>query len=150
MHTRNAVALLCLFFFSLSAWAEETRTWVQTSEDDFAKGTAKGLSIRNDGKLELAPRLEQIDETPTSYFWDIVAAPDGTIYAAAGPEASVIRIAPNGERSVFFQTDAIEIHALALDSHGNLYVAAAPSAQVYRISPNGEATAFYDPQTPYV
>jgi hypothetical protein len=150
MHTRNAVALLCLFFFSLSAWAEETRTWVQTSEDDFAKGTAKGLSIRNDGKLELAPRLEQIDETPTSYFWDIVAAPDGTIYAAAGPEASVIRIAPNGERSVFFQTDAIEIHALALDSHGNLYAAAAPSAQVYRISPNGEATAFYDPQTPYV
>jgi WD40 repeat protein len=133
-----------------SAWAEETRTWVQTSEDDFAKGTARGLSIRNDGKLELAPLLEQIDETPTSYFWDIVAAPDGTIYAAAGPEASVIRIAPNGDRSVFFKTDAIEIHSLALDANGNLYAAAAPSAQIYRISPNGEASPFYDPHTPYV
>lgn len=150
MHTRNAVALLCLSLVAHGARAEETRTWVQTSEDDFAKGTAKGLSIRNDGKLELAPRLEQIDETPTSYFWDIVAAPDGTIYAAAGPEASVIRIAPNGERSVFFETDAIEIHALALDAGGNLYAAAAPSSQVYRISPSGEAAVFYDPQTPYV
>ncbi len=150
MHTRNAVALLCLSLVALSAWAEQTHTWVQTSEDDFAKGTAKGLSIRNDGKLELAPRLEQIDETPTSYFWDIVAASDGTIYAAAGPEASVIRIAPNGERSVFFKTDAVEIHALALDANGNLYAAAAPSSKVYRISANGEATAFYDPHTPYV
>ena len=150
MHTRNAVALLGLFLVSFIAWAEQTRTWVQTSEDDFAKGTAKGLSIRNDGKLELAPRLEQIDESPTSYFWDIAAAPDGTIYAAAGPEASVIRIAPTGERTVFFETDAIEIHALALDANGNLYAAAAPSAQVFRISPNGEASAFYDPQTPYV
>ena len=150
MHFRNAVAPLCLFLVALGAWAEETRTWVQTSEDDFAKGTAKGLSIRNDGKLELAPRLEQIDETPASYFWDIVAAPDGTIYAAAGPEASVVRISPNGERSVFFETDAVEIHALALDADGNLYAAAAPSAQVHRISPGGEATVFYDPQTPYV
>lgn len=150
MHTRNAVALLCLSLVALSALAEETRTWVQTSEDDFARGTAKGLSIRNDGKLELAPRLEQIDETPTSYFWDLVAAPDGTIYAAAGPEASVIRIAPDGERSVLFETDAVEIHALALDSNGNLYAAAAPSSQVFRISPSGEAAPFYDPHTPYI
>lgn len=150
MHTRNAAALLCLSLVALIAWSEETRTWVQTTEDDFGKGTAKGLSIRNDGKLELAPRLEQIDETPTSYFWDIVAAPDGTIYAAAGPEATVVRIAPNGERSVFFKTDAIEIHAVALDADGNLYAAAAPSSRVYRISPTGDAAPFYDPQTPYV
>ncbi len=150
MHIRNAVALLCLSLVAISAWSEETRTWVQTSENDFAKGTAKGLSIRNDGKLELAPRLEQIDETPASYFWDLVAARDGTIYAAAGPEATVIRIAPDGQRSVFFETDAIEIHALALDAAGNLYAAAAPSSQVYRISPSGEAAVFYDPQTPYV
>lgn len=150
MHTRNAVALLCLSLVAISAWSEETRTWVQTSEHDFANGTAKGLSIRNDGKLELAPRLEQIDEMPASYFWDIVAAPDGTVYAAAGPEATVIRIAPDGQRSVFFKTDAIEIHALALDAAGNLYAAAAPSSQVYRISPSGEAAVFYDPQTPYV
>ena len=150
MHTCNAVALFCLSFVALSALAEETRTWVQTSEDDFAKGTTKGLSIRNDGKLELAPRLEQVDETSASYFWDIVAAPDGTIYAAAGPEASVIRIAPNGERSVFFETDAIEIHALALDASSNLYAAAAPSSLVYRISPSGEVDAFYDPRTPYI
>jgi len=150
MKTRNAIALLCLCLVGGFVQAEETRTWVQSTEQELLKGTARGLSISSDGKLELAPRLEQIDETPGSYFWDIVVSEDGTIYAAAGPEALIIRIAPDGERTVFFETDAIEIHALALDAEGNLYAAAAPDAAIYRISPDGESSTFYDPQTPYV
>lgn len=149
MHIRNAAALLCLLLVS-NARAEETRTWIQGSQDDFLKGSTQGLSIRNDGKLELAPRLEQIDEMPASYFWDVVVGADGSIYAAAGPEAAVIRIAPDGQRSVFFETDAVEIHALALDSQGNLYAAAGPDAQVFRITPSGESALFYDPETPYI
>lgn len=150
MKTCNAIALLCLFLVGGFVQAEETRTWVQSTEQELLKGTARGLSISSDGKLELAPRLEQIDETPGSYFWDIVASADGTIYAAAGPEALVIRIAPDGERTVFFETDAIEIHALALDAVGNLYAATTPDAVIYRISPDGESSTFYDPQTSYV
>ena len=62
MHTRNAIALLCLLFASSAVRAEETRTWVQSAEQELLKGTARGLSISSDGKLELAPRLEQIDD----------------------------------------------------------------------------------------
>ena len=150
MNTRTATLSLCFLIALAALQAEETRVWVQSSEQEFASGTAEGLSIRSDGKLELAPRLEQIDEEPTSYFWDIVSAEDGTIYAAAGPEASVIRIAPDGERSVFFETDAVEVHALALDEAGNLYAAAAPDAVIYRITTDGDSTEFYDPQTAYI
>ena len=57
--------------------------------------------------------------------------PDGTIYAAAGPEASVIRIAPNGERSVFFETDAIEIHQDAIHKGDRVLVLQKMSAELY-------------------
>src|SRR6185312_4378321 len=35
--------------------AEGTRTWQQSSFDDFEKGTANGVAIASDGSLELAP-----------------------------------------------------------------------------------------------
>ena len=141
-----AGSLLCPSF----GGAQQTKTWEQTSFADFEKGTADRVSMRSDGVLEPAPRLTDLHEAPESYLWDVVVAPSGAIFAAAGPEAAVLKIDPLGQASTFFETEAIEVHALALDAEGFLYAASSPEAKIHRIAPDGTSTLYYDPQAVYV
>ncbi len=130
--------------------AQQTKVWEQTSFSDFEKGTADRVSVRSDGVLELAPKITDLHEAPESYLWDVVVAPSGAIYAAAGPEAAVLEIDAAGQASTLFETEAIEFHALALDGDGAIYAASSPEAKIYRISPDGASSLYYDPRAVYV
>ena len=146
----NRIVLAALLTFCVPLSGETTKKWEQSTFEQFEKGAAKGLSIRSDGKLMLAPKLEEIHEAASSYLWSLAADSKGNLFAGAGPEAKVIRIAPDGESSVFFETDALEIHALAVDKEDNLYAATSPDAQVFKISPSGDASIFFDPDAAYI
>ena len=146
----NRTFLAALLTLSVSLSGETTKKWEQSTFDEFEKGTANGLSIRSDGKLMLAPKLEEIHEASSSYFWSLATDSRGNLFAGAGPEAKVFRIAPNGDSSVFFETDAVEIHALAVDGDDNLYAATSPDSQVFKITPNGAASVFFDPDAAYI
>ena len=146
----NRIFLAAFLTFCVSLSAETTKKWEQSTFEQFGKGTAKGLSIRSDGKLMLAPRFEEIHEAASSYLWSLATDSRGNLFAGAGPEAKVFRIAPDGESNVFFETDAVEIHALAVDGQDNLYAATSPEAQVFKISPDGDAAVFFDPDADYV
>ena len=50
-----ATAMLAL---AAPAVAEHTRWWRQTTFEDFDKGTAKGVALRSDGKIFLAPACD--------------------------------------------------------------------------------------------
>ncbi len=146
----NRIFLAALLTFSVSLSGETTKKWEQSTFEQFERGTAEGLSIRSDGKLMLAPKLEEIHEVSSSYLWSLASDSRGNLYAGAGPEAKVIRVAANGDGSVFFETDAVEIHALVVDGQDNLYAATSPDAQVFKITPNGDASVFYDPDATYI
>ena len=146
----NRIFLAALLTFCVSLSGETTKKWEQSTFEQFEKGTAKGLSIRSDGKLMLAPRFAEIHEAASSYLWALATDSRGNLFAGAGPEAKVFRIAPDGESSVFFETDAVEIHALAVDGQDNLYAATSPEAQVFKISPSGDAAVFFDPDADYI
>ena len=49
-----------LLAFSLFAFAEGTKTWQQSTFDAFSRGTTKGIAIRSDGSLELAPSFQSL------------------------------------------------------------------------------------------
>ena len=146
---RILACLLCLAAAAPLA-AEKTRRWRQTGFDDFERGTAEKVSLRSDGTVLLAPKLEELYDAAASYLWDLAVAPDGAIYAAAGPEAKVFRLGPEGRKSVFFSTDAVEVHALAVDAQGSVYAATAPESRIYKIDPSGGYGVFYDPGAAYV
>jgi hypothetical protein len=74
--------LLLILLLSLAALAQGTKTWEQSSFDDFEKGTSKGVAIRSNGALELAPAFQQLITTPSTFIWGIVADDAGNIYAA--------------------------------------------------------------------
>src|SRR6185437_10589195 len=53
---------------SLPAFAEHTRWWTQNSFEDFDKGTAKGVALRSDGKVFLAPHFAEFADSDLAYL----------------------------------------------------------------------------------
>jgi hypothetical protein len=129
---------LSLAIFSV---AEGTRTWQQSSYDDFVKGTSHGVAISSDGMLELAPSFKLIASTPSSAVWATTVGPHGEIYAATGAPARVYRIVPGGQPVVIFQPQELQVQALVVDKNGVIYAATNPDGKVYKIEHTTGANA---------
>ena len=115
------------------AFAEGTRTWEQSKFEDLIKGTTKGVAIRSNGGLELAPAFTALSTTPSTYIWSIAADRDGNLYTAAGSPARVYRITPDGTSNVIFEPHELQVQALVVDKSGVIYAATNPDGKVYRI-----------------
>src|SRR5262249_43555816 len=132
---------------SVVALAEGTRQWKQSSYDDFERGTARGVAIRSNGQLELAPAFKAVYTSPSTFIWSIAADKDGVVYAATGAPARVYRIAPDGKATVIFEPKELQVQALVLGKDGAVYAATAPDGKVYKINrsakpPTGDAREF--------
>src|SRR6478672_3993795 len=118
--------------------AEHTRTWRQSTYEDFLKGTATGVAVRSDGRLELSPRFQLLSDADASYVWSVRVDPKGTLFAAGGSPAKVFRFDANGKPSTAFESTDLAAQAIAFDSKGNLFVATSPDGKIYRVASNGE------------
>src|SRR6266404_5850929 len=152
------VRILCsvsiFYFLSVlglpASFAEHTRRWRQSTYEDFLKGTAHGVAVRSDGRLELAPKVTLLADADTSYLWSVRLDPKGTLYAAGGSPAKVFRFDSNGKPAVFFDSTDLSAQAIVFDSQGALYVGTSPDGKVYRVTPSGEKSVFFDPKTKYI
>jgi outer membrane protein assembly factor BamB len=133
-----------------SALAEHTRRWRQSTYEEFLKGTAHGVAVRSDGRLELAPRFTLLADADASYLWSVRLDPKGTLYAAGGAPAKVFRFDSNGKPTVVFDSTDLSAQAIAFDAKGALYVGTSPDGKVYRVSATGEKSVFFDPKTKYI
>src|SRR2546427_5704466 len=143
-------SLLLSFLITLPLLAEHTRRWRQSTYDEFLKGTAHGVAVRSDGRLELAPKFTLLADADASYLWSVRVDPKGTLYAAGGSPAKVFRFNSNGKPSVIFDSTDVPAQAFALGSKGALYVGTSPDGKVYRVSASGEKSVFFDPKTKYI
>src|ERR1700685_1606849 len=137
--TLPAVSALVLSVFALSAvaLAEGTRTWDQSKFEDLTKGTAKGIALRSEGGLELAPAFKALATTPSTYIWSIASDPAGNIYAAAGAPARVYRITPEGKTAPILEPQELQVQAWVVDKNdkkGIVYAATSPDGKVYRLA----------------
>ena len=123
----------CLLLLSILVLAEGTRTWEQSKFEELEKGTAKGVAMRSEGGLELAPSLKPIVTTPSTYVWAIAGDAQGNVYAAAGAPARVYRVTPSGQASIIFQPQELQVQALEVDASGTIYAATSPDGRVYKI-----------------
>jgi sugar lactone lactonase YvrE len=128
-----SIGAFLLSFFSSAAVAEGTRTWEQSSFDDFEKGTANGVAIRSDGALELAPNFRLLYNTPSTYIWAMDTDSEGNVYVAAGSPARVYRITPDGRAGIIFAPQELQVQALVVNASGVIYAATSPDGKVYRI-----------------
>ena len=134
----------------LPAHAEQTRLWKQSSYDDFDKGTARGVAVRSDGKVVLAPKFREVAAPDAAYLWAVRRDSAGNLYAAGGTSAKVFRIDAAGKITVVFQSQELAVQALAIDGKDNLYAGTSPDGKVYRIQPDGKSEIFFDPKTRYI
>ncbi len=154
-------SFLCFFvLFSASfAAAQGTRLWKESSYEDFERGTARGVAISSNGKLELAPAFKVLYTSPSTFIWSITSDKDGVIYAATGAPARVYRITADGKGTVIFEPKELQVQAIAIGGDGAVYAATSPDGKVYKLTRNkgGAATAaefssgvFFDPKTKYI
>jgi len=163
MRLRNFFFLLA---FSLPlasfAFAEGTRTWEQSKFDDLVKGTAKGVAIRSNGGLQLAPSFKPIATTHSTYNWSIAADNSGNLYAATGSPARVYMITSYGKSTPIFEPQELQVQAIVMNK-GVLYAATTPDGKVYRIDRRSSASqkpgtsesawsasVYFDPGTKYI
>src|SRR6266404_4119733 len=132
------------------ALAEHTRWWRQSSFEEFDKGTAKGVALRSDGKLFLAPHFAEFADANLAYLLALRADSKGNLYAAGGSNAKVLRLDANGKTTSVFESSELAAQALAVDSAGNLFVGTSPDGKVYKVTPAGQSSVFFDPKTKYI
>jgi WD40 repeat protein len=137
-------ALTVILLSATLALAEGTRTWEQSSFDDFEKGTASGVAITSDGALELAPSFRSLYVTPSTYTWAMDTDSDGNVYVAAGSPARVYRITPQGTASVIFAPQELQVQTLVVGAHNTVYVGTSPDGKIYKIERKKAASSAAD------
>jgi hypothetical protein len=163
---RCFLSLLLISSSSVLLFAEGTRTWEQSKFEELGKGTATGVALRNSGGLELAPVFKSLAITASTYIWAITSDAGGNLYAAAGSPARVYRITPDGQSTVIFEPQELQVQALAVDKSGAIFAATNPDGKVYRIEhkatgkagekdkagvdPSWSASVYFDPATKYI
>ena len=135
---------------ALPSFAEHTRWWRQTTFEEFDKGTAKGVALRSDGKMFLAPKFSEFADADLAYVLQIRADAKGSLYAAGGSNAKVLRIDATGKSTSVFDSTELAAQAIALDSAGNLFVGTSPDGKVYKVTSAGQSSVFFDPKTKYI
>jgi hypothetical protein len=132
------------------AFAEHTRRWRQSTYDEFLRGTAKGVAVRSDGHLELAPKFTLIADADASYLWSLRTDAAGALYASGGSPAKVFRFEGTEKPKTVFESTDLLAQAIAFDAKGMLYVGTSPDGKVYRVSASGEKSVFFEVRTKYI
>jgi sugar lactone lactonase YvrE len=132
------------------ATAEHTRRWRQSTYEEFLKGTTRGIAVRSDGRLELAPKFTQLADADASYLWAVKLDAKGTPYATGGSPAKVFKLDANGKSATVFESSELSAQAIAFDAKGTLFVGTSPDGKVYKVSASGEKSVFFDPKTKYI
>ena len=125
------------FVTSLPLLAEHTRRWRQSTYDEFLKGTAHGVAVRSDGRLELAPKFSLLADADASYLWSVRLDPKGTLYAAGGSPAKVFRFDSSGRAAVVFDSTDLSAQAIAAKFTKSLRPAKSPFSSIRKQNTSG-------------
>jgi hypothetical protein len=124
--------------------------WQVSTEAEFLRGEVENLSIDAFGRLTLGPTSTPLYEPSAPFIWTVITAPDGNVYAGSGNDGAVYRIDPAGRRSVFFDAEELEVHALALAPNGGVYVGTSPEGKIFKVDASGKGAVFFDPPDRYI
>jgi sugar lactone lactonase YvrE len=147
--SRLSIAAL-LLFATVTLRASTPTFWEVSTESEFLRGEIENLSIDPFGRLTLGPTAAPVYETSAPFVWTMVSGPDGTVYAGSGNEGQVYKIDATGKGSVFFDSEELEVHALAPAPNGGLYVGTSPNGKIYKVDAKGSSSVFFDPPDRYI
>jgi sugar lactone lactonase YvrE len=125
--------------------AQGTKLWSVGRYDEMEKGTAEGVAIRSDGRLEAGPASSLLYATGKSYVWSMTSDAAGDGYLGLGGTASgsatVMKVTLDGKASQIFEGKELAVQAVRLTADGSVLVATSPDGKVYRVPASGGAAA---------
>ena len=86
--------------------AQGTKLWSVGRYDEMQRGTADGVAIRSDGRLEAGPATSLLFTAGSSYVWSVAVDAAGAAYVGLGGStngsAAVMRVTPDGKSEKVF------------------------------------------------
>jgi sugar lactone lactonase YvrE len=150
-HRLRLAALLLAIAAAVAAVDAALPTfWQVSTEAEFLRGEVENLSIDSYGRLTLGPTSTPVYDSSAPFIWTAVTLPDGSVYAGSGNEGQVYRVDPSGKGSVFFDSEELEVHAIAPAPANGIYVATSPQGKVYKVDASGKSSVFFDPEDRYI
>ena len=153
MTVQTSHCLLAVLLVAALAWPAfpaGTTFWQMETYADFARGTFTGVSLSRDGKLSVAPQLEEVFSTGQALVWAVVEDRAGNLYLGTGHAGKVFKLDAEMKAQELFDAPEPDVFALAVDRDNNLYVGTSPDGNVYKVSPDGKAQEFFNPQAKYI
>jgi len=120
-----------------AAAAAKTEMFLETNEDQFAKGEAEGVVATSLGALRLGRDLESLlaETEGVDYVARLAEGPDGSVYAVTGGTGRIYR-AKGGKVSLFATLDDHYLFSVVVDKNGDLYVGSGGTkGRVWRVTP---------------
>ena len=124
--------------------------WRVSTQAEFLRGNVEALSVDADGHLVLGRVADVFFDTTAPVLWSLAIASDGALWAGSGNAGRLYRVEPDGEGSVVFDADELDIHAVVAGSEGVVFAATSPDGRVYRITADGETSTVFDPDDTYI
>jgi sugar lactone lactonase YvrE len=130
--------------------AQGTKLWSVSRYDEMEKGSADGVAIRSDGRLEAGPAASLLYATGKNYVWSLAADAVGNGYLGLGGtsagSAEVMRVSPDGKSTKIFEAKELAVQALDVAADGSVLAVTSPDGKVYRIpAGGGAASVVFDP-----
>src|SRR5690242_20324786 len=118
------LTFVAAILLATTAFAVSTSTWMQTSQEDFKKGTLENVVATNLGVLKLSRAVKTLlDQNPKISSVNALAeAPDGTIYAGTGPQGVLLQIKDQKVTTLATIDGATSLTSLLVDKAGRLLI----------------------------
>ncbi len=132
--------------------AQGTKLWSVERYSEMERGSADGVAIRSDGRLEAGPAASLLYATGKGYIWSLASDAAGNGYAGLGGTTSgsavVMKVSPDGKAAQIFDAKELAVQGLQVAADGSVLAATSPDGKVYRIPQGGgSATVVFDPAT---
>ena len=133
-----ALAAVCACWRRLSARPPRSRCGTSTRRPSYEKAQFQQAVVSSEGVIRLGRRLRPFADLDASHVWDLVEVKDGMLFAAAGDEGKVYKIAADGKASVVYADEASRPFCLAPAGDDAVYVGAGPNGQILRVDAAGK------------
>jgi hypothetical protein len=146
-----AVLLLCALTAAVAPrlFAAGPQIWRIEGARAFLEGDLTAVSVDALGRLRLGPAPRLLNDPAVPNAWSLARDAKGVLYVGTGNDGRVFRV-QGGTGAVFFDSDELEAHAVAVAPDGRVFAGTSPDGAVYAIDAAGKASRVYDPAEKYI
>ncbi len=146
--------IFAITVLAVPLFAVDTKVWTENEMVDLEKGEITHLSLSSDGRLRVAPKVQEVYDPSVTFLWALARDSKGNIYVGGGGlgggKAKLSVIDAQGRGKMITELEGIAVQAIAIDKQDRVYAATSPDGKVYRMDASGTAQVFYDPKAKYI